>query len=547
MNLDLVMAMRRCASAIAVLCMLAISLGCSESTERQSNTGAILHKGNGAEPESLDPHIITGQPEFNIAWALFEGLTALAPRTLEPVPGAAKSWEVSEDGLIYRFTIRSDARWSNGDPLTATDFVFAWQRMLSPGLGGAYAEFLHCIENARDYNEGRINDFSQVGVHAEGDNLLVVRLVRPTPHFLFMLSLPCYMPLHGPTVLRFGTIDDRNAEWTRAGNLVSNGLFQLTHWQPNRALKVRRNPHYWDANSVRLDGVDFHPIQSVQTEERAFRTGKLHLTNTLATNKIEVYQRENPDLLHIDPQFGTYFYRFNTTRPPLDDRRVRRALAMSINREEIVKYVTRGGQKIAESLVPPGSGYRCDARIPYDVERARALLAEAGYPDGKGFPTMTVLYNTSEDHRIIAEAVQHMWRTNLGIDITLVNQDWKVYLNTVEQLDYEIARGSWIGDYIDPSSFLNLFTSYSAHNRAGYSNPEYDALIEKAVHTLDRDSRFEVLQEAEHLLLEDAPIAPIYFYAIVHLKVPELKGLEPNLLDYFVYKNMYFDQTEKPD
>ena len=450
--------------AVALVLALACGGGGNDASE-----GAIVHLGNGTEPATLDPHTMTGHPEFLIAWTLFEGLTALDPATLEPRPGVAQSWEVSRDGRTVTFFLRPNARWSNGDPVTAGDFAFAWKRMLSPALAAPYAEFFYCIVGAEAFHKGEA-DFGSVGIETPERYTLRVRLVRPTPHFLFMQAMPFFFPVHRESLLKQGPADQRDTPWTRAGNLVSNGAFMLTEWKPNRILKVRRNPHYWDAEAVRVDGADFHPIESLQTEERAFRTGRLQWTHSLSPNKISVYRREHPELLHIHPMFGTYFYRFNTTRKPLSDPRVRRALAMCIDRRDIVDNIARGGQIPAERLVPPMHTYPGGGSIPYDPEAARKLLAEAGFPGGQGFPRLSVLYNTSESHRAIAQAVQHMWKTELGIDIELMNQDWKVYLNTVKQLDYDIARGSWLGDYFDAMNFLELFQSESPHNRCGYAN-----------------------------------------------------------------------------
>ncbi|NQU44919.1 peptide ABC transporter substrate-binding protein [bacterium] len=508
-------------------------------------SASVLRLGNGTEPETLDPHLMTGHPEFKVAWALFEGLTTLDPATLDVRPGVAESWEVSEDGLLYRFRLRPDARWSNGDPVTARDFVFAWKRMLTPGLAAPYADFLFPIDSAQAYNNGEIQDFGEVGVRAVEDLILEVRLIRPTPHFLFVQAMPFYFPVHEKSLLEFGAIDQRDTRWTRPGNLVSNGAFQLAERAPDRFLRVEKNPHYPGRDAVRLKGVEFYPIDSAQTEERAFRTGKLHQTNSLAPNKIDVYRRENPDLLRIHPLYGTYFYRFNTTRPPLDDARVRRALAMAIDRRDIVEHVTRGGQEPTGSFVPPGVGYTPADPIPRDIEEARGLLAEAGFPNGEGFPRLSLLYNTSESHRSVAEAVQFMWKTHLGVEIELMNQDWKVYLNTVAQLDYEIARGSWIGDYVDPQNFLEILASDSPHNRCGYSNAEYDSLIAQATRFRGREERYALLRRAEEILLADAPVAPIYTYASIFLQAPEVKGWGDNLMDYPSYRQAWIEESSQ--
>ncbi len=529
---------------LAVCVALALGAGLAGCGGRQDDAtrSQILQKGNGAEPETLDPHLMSGHPEFYIAWALFEGLTTPDPVTLEPRPGMAESWEVSPDGLLYRFHLRSDAKWSTGEPLTARDFLFSWKRALSPALGSSYANLLYCIANAEAYNSGTLEDFSQVGISAPEERVFEVRLGRPTPQFLAMLCLPVFLPVHEASIAEHGPVDQREVAWTRPGHLVTNGPFQLTDWRPNDVLRVRRNPYYWDTARVRLEGIDFRPIQSLQTEERAFRTGRLHLTYNVSPGKIAVYQRKHPELLYITPFYGTYFYRFNTTRPPLNDPRVRRALALALDRRDLVENVARGGQLPADSLVPPGVGYEPTARLACDPEEARRLLAEAGYPNGQGFPALSLLYNTDEAHRALAQAAQHLWKSNLGIEITLQNQDWKVYLNTVKQLDYDIARGSWIADYADPANLLETFQTGNGNNRAGYSNAEYDALLTQAQNEPDPGKRMGILQKAEALLLTEPPFAPVYHYTNIYLKVPELKGFTPNILGMIPYKSLYFEK-----
>jgi oligopeptide transport system substrate-binding protein len=521
-------------------------LGCfsPETRATQGLKEGILHIGNGAEPQDLDPHVITGFTEHKILFALFEGLVDLDEKTLEPIPAVAESWQVSGDGLIYTFTLRRTAAWSNGDPVTAHDFVYAWQRILSPALGSEYSYMLYCIRNAKEYNEGNLQDPAQIGVTALDDHTLRVTLVHPTPYLLSMQIHNSFFPVHKPTIERFGGIDERGTKWTQAGNLVGNGPFMLTRWEPNRIISLAKNPHYWDAAHVRLNGAHFYPIDSQQTEERAFRRGELHTTSEVPLNKIEVYKRSNPDLIHTDPFLGTYFYRFNVTRPPFDDARVRRAFAMAIDRKTLVEKVTKGSQQPAGCLTPPDTaGYTCASAIPYNAEEAGKLLAEAGHPQGRGLPPIELLYNTSESHKLIAEAIQQMWKEHLGVEVSLVNQDWKVYLASMGNLDYQIARSAWIGDYLDPNSFLDCFVTGGGNNRTGYASPVYDKLIARAAQTAEQQQRFAVFQEAEQVLLNDAPIAPIYFYTRVYLKVPELKGWEPNILGHVRYKNLYFENA----
>ncbi len=520
-----------------VLCVGSV-IACSSGRQIPDN---VLQVGNGAEVQELDPHVVSGVSEHRILSALFEGLTDYAPETLEPVPAVAKSWDLSPDQLTYTFHLREDAEWSNGDPVTAHDFAYGWHRILSPAMGSEYAYLLYCLQNARAYHEGDITDFDKVGVRVLDDHTLEVVLEHPTPYFLTMHNHYAWFPVHQATIEAHGAMDTRGTRWTRPGNLVGNGPFVLTAWRPNEVISVRRNPHYWDAEAVRLEGIDFHPIDNHQTEERSFRSGLLHITSTIPLHRVDVYRQERPEVLNLQPYYGTYFYRLNVTRPPFDDQRVRKAFALAVNRQELADHVLTGDEQAATHFVPPGVGYEPIHRVTFDVEKARALLAEAGYPDGDGLPRVEILYNTSEAHRTIAEAIQHMWREYLNVDARLFNQDWKVYLSSMNNLDYHVARSGWIGDIADPINFLECFQTGLGNNRTGWSSPEFDALIEAAYNERDADKRLQYMQQAEALLLDGGPIIPIYFYTWIFLKAPELHGLTPNILGYIRWKDLYLE------
>jgi oligopeptide transport system substrate-binding protein len=297
---------------------------------------------------------------------------------------------------------------------------------------------------------------------------------------------------------------------------------------------------------VRLNGIYFYPIQNPDTEERAFRAGQLHLTEQVPLSKIEHYQKESRELIRIDPYLGNYFYRINTTTPHLKDKRVRLALNLAIDRESLVKNVTKGGQIPAYNFTPPGTaGYTSRSQITGNVAIARQLLADAGYPEGKGLPPVEILYNTSENHKIIAEAVQQMWKSNLGIDAQLVNQEWKVYLDSQRTKNYQLARSGWIGDYVDPNTFLDVWVTDGANNETGWSNAGYDRLIREAGQTGDPAKRYELFQQAEAILVADPPFVPIYFYTRVHLIQPSVKGWHPNILDNHPYKHVYLEASGK--
>jgi len=514
-----------------ILLVVSLLLGLSAcGKEKQTNVSEgtrnqVLHIGNGAEPQGLDPHIVTGVPEHYIISALLEGLVVEDPVDLTPQPGVAESWTVSDDGKTYVFRIRADARWSNGDPVTANDFVYSWMRLLSPALGAEYAYQLFYLENAREFYTGQMTDFSNVGVEATDSHTLEVTLAAPTPFFLSLLAHYSTFPVHQETIEEFGSIDSRTSKWTRPGNYVGNGPFALRQWELNKIIVVEKSPTYWNAGIVRLNAIHFHPIDNQLTEERMFRSGHLHVTGSVPSEKIEGYREASPELIRISPYLGTYYYLINTSRKPFDDVRVRRAFAMSIDRRQIVEKVTKGGQLPAYAFTPPDTqGYTPQAAIPHDTEAARQLLAEAGYPGGEGFPECELLYNTSEGHRKVAVAIQQMWKVALSVKVTLVNQDWKVYLSSRKNGDYDISRAGWIGDYADPNTFLDMFLTGGGNNHSGWSNRSYDSLIARAARTIDRRDRYRLFQEAEDILLKEAPIIPIYTYTNTSLIHPDVRG-----------------------
>ncbi len=509
-------------------------------------TGGILRVGNGAEPEGLDPHVVTGVPEHHILLTLFEGLVRLDPKTLDPVPGVAETWEVSPDGLTYTFHLRKDAKWSNGDPLTSKDFAYAWRRCLTPTLASEYAYMLYPLKNARAYNEGALKDFSQVGCSFPDDYTVVLSLDNPTPYLFQLQGHYTWFPVHQKTIEAAGAFDDRGSKWTRAGSMVGNGPYQLTRWVPNSIIEVRPNPHYWDAAGVKNKGVDFRPINEEQTEERMFRAGELDITENVPPAKVHDYRKNNPQLLRTDDWIGAYFYRVNTKRKPLDDVRVRQALAMAIDREAICTKVMTAGEKPAYALTPPNvAGYTTTAKVQYDPVRAKQLLAEAGFPDGKGFPTIDILYNTLERHQMIGEAIQQMWKNALGINVTLTNQEWKVYLNSTsnEQMDFDLARAGWIGDYVDGMNFLECFTTGNGNNRTGWGNAEYDRLVAESLKQNDMAARHKLYDEAEHILIDNVPILPIYDYVRPFLIQPDVQGFDGNILAYYSYHKVYFESA----
>lgn len=505
----------------------------------------ILKITNGTEPENLDPHVVTGVPEHHVINALTEGLVAEHPETLAAVPGTAERWEKSEDLKTWTFHLRTNAMWTTGDAVTAQDFVASFERILNPELASKYSYMLFVMKNAQTYNEGKLKDFSQVGAKAIDDHTLEITLKDPTPYFLGLLNHYTWFPVHMPTVEKFGKKYSRENTWTKPGNFVSNGAFKLKEWVTNEKLVVERSPTYWDRENVKADEVHFLPIVSSETQEKMFRAGQAHNAYQLPPDKIPVYQKKNPELLKITPLLSSYFYRFNTTKGPIADKRVRKALSMAIDRQAIVEHVTQAGQMPATFFTPPNTaGYTTTAGFKEDIPAAKKLLAEAGFPEGKGFPKVELLYNTDEAHRSVAEAIQEMWRKNLGVNVSLVNQEWKVYLDSQRQLNYFISRAGWNGDYVDPNTFLDMWTSWSQQNQTGWSNDKYDELIKAAGTTGDMEKRMKLFDQAEHILMDELPIMPIYIYTRPYLLDPKVKGWYGNILDHHPWKHVYLSDGE---
>lgn len=533
--------MLRCVGAFLLLGLLLAGCGSRETAVERGNRTQVLHRGIGHDLADLDPHFATQASDYTVLSALFEGLVGEDPVDLHPVPGVAERWTVSPDGLVYTFTLRENARWSNGDRVTAGDFLASWRRVLTPSLGAPNASLLFVIQGAEAFHKGLVA-FSQVGIAAPDARTLQVTLEHPAPYFLSSLNHPAWFPVPVATITHYGRPFEPGNPWARPGQLVGNGPFTLASRSAGQEIVVEKNPAYWDAAAVRLTAIHFHTIDSVDAEERAFRSGQLHVTESLPPGKIDAYRRDAPALLRIDPLLGTYFYRLNTTRPFLSDVRIRRALALAIDRDAIVEKILRGGQLPAHAFVPPGlAGYKPVAGIPSDLAEARRLLAEAGYPEGKGLPPFELLFNSSETHRAVAEAVQEMWRRELGITVQLTNQELTSTLDARRTGNYQILRSVWTADYVDPATFLDIWGSASGNNWTGWSSPAYDALLVSAARTADPAARNSLFQQAETLLLDAAPCIPIYHYTHVFLIQPSVRGWHSTLLDHHPYKAVWLE------
>ena len=521
---------------IAVVAFLS-SCSSGKSNVEQGNVDGILHYGNGIEPQTIDPHTATGLPEHHIIQALFEGLVVKNPYSMELEPGVAESWSVSQDGLTYTFKIRKDAKWSNGDPLTSEDFRWSWWRALQPALGSQYVFMFFPIKNAEDYFNQKITDFSKVGIKTPDSSTFIVELRNPTPYFMQLLDHYSMFPVHRKTIEKHGEADESYTQWIRPENIVTNGIFKLDYWRLNKKIEVSRNVHYWDHDKVKLNGIVFHPTENNTTEERMFRANQLHFTATIPLERVPVYRKDNPDVLHVSPMMATYFYRLNLKNPSLSDVRVRQALSISVNRDQLTQKVLNNLNLPAYAIVPPGLlGYQPPKMFDYSPDKARQLLADAGYPNGEGFPTLTLQYNTSDQHRIIAIAIQQMWKDELNINVELINKDWKVYLDDERNGNFDISRASWVGDYLDPNTFLDMWVEGAGVNRTGWNNPRYDELILHDAPKQQGQDRFKKFYEAESILFTEMPIIPLYIYSSRHLIHPSVKGMPHNLMDYHNYK-----------
>lgn len=663
------------------LALLLAGLSFSASVETPADVRFV----NGTEPDTLDPHMLTGQPGGRVATAIFEGLTRHDARTLAPAPGVAESWEISDDGLRYTFHLREDSRWSDGVKIGPADFVYSFSRMLDPALGAEYAYMLHPIKGAKAVNtfdglaaalerevipaladelkksaqagisgevwkalvarlplhdslqhsaqaevralldrepparvgaevlqsflaaaqreaaklrqqasDARSRFGKSLGVYALDEHTLLVELEAPTPYFLDITSFYSALPVPRHVVERHGD------SWFLPEALVSNGPFVLDTWRVNDRIRLRRNDRYWGKDEVRARSIDVLPTENVTTALNLYLTGEVDWLPAAYPVDLVEQLRERPDF-YVHPAFIVYYYRFNTRRPPLDDARVRQAIALGIDRELIARSVLGRGEVPAVHFVPPGvPGYRpprsgISLELEANLERARRLLSEAGFPGGRGLPPIGILYNTSEAHKKIAEVVANQLQRNLGIEVTPYNQEWQSYLATTRSGNYDIGRAAWIGDYLDPNTFLDMWVTNGGNNQTGFSSPTYDSIIRAAanmarfaaepaplIHQLEAKSQLQalldqragsgdmrerrelldrtrmlLLAEAEAILVQkEFPIMPIYFHVESGLRAPGMRGLYmelelpdgsrvPNLQGIHPLRDLWFEASER--
>lgn len=504
-----------------------------DATERK-----ILLMGIGSDPESLDPQLISGVTANNVARALFECLTVPDPKTLAPLPGVAERWDISPDQKTYTFYLRQNAKWSNGDPVTAADFVFAYKRALTPTLAATVTPLFFIIHNAEAYYKKPKLGFENVGVKALDNHTLQLTLENPNDRFLHRLMHPAFGPLNEAILRKHGPIDRRDNVWARVGNCVCNGPFMLQSRKIGNKIIVVKNPHYYNADHVALRAIHFLTIPNPNTEERLFRDGQMHITENVPFPHIMTYYNQHSPYLKINAYLGTFYYIFNVQHKPFDDPRVRRALSLALERSKI-----NGADRVpcknkpAYNLIPENTGgyYHSEHKIVENVAEAQKLLAEAGYPNGQNFPHVTLLFNTGDGQRFMAEAAQEMWKRNLNINVNLLNQEWKVLLASRREGQFDIIRGQWVADYDDPDTFLEQWTSTSHGNYSRWGDTTFDAQLFEAQRTYDPAKKYALFQACEGLLMRAMPCMPIHSSNSSHLVHTSVQGWHPNLLDWHPY------------
>ena len=524
--------------------------GCGDgrfSADRAAERGTLI-VGNNSEPQSLDPHKATAVADGKIIGCLLEGLVRPDPANdAEPLPGMAASWECNERADRWVFHLRR-AQWSDGMPVTSHDFAYAYSRLLHPQFGGRYAEMLYPLRNARAYNEGRAR-WEEVGVQTPDKQTLVLGLTEPMPRLPLLLLHSTWFPLPRHVIEAHGGMLDRRSLWTHAEHWVGNGAYVLREHRFNDFLEVAANPLYTRAREVKNRAVRFLPVVNGFTETRMFFDGKMHMTNNVPPETIEAAKRRAPEAYCEDPYYCTIFYRLNTARPPLDDVRVRRALSLAVDREPLVRDVVRGAGRAAYGFTPPGAGYETPPMSPArnDRERiaeARRLLAEAGFPGGKGFPTLELMTSSREVQKVMAEAIQAMWNKNLGIHVDIRACEWTAYKAAQQNMQYDLSSSSWSGDYLDPATFVDLWRSGGGNNSTGWSNPAFDALLAEAHAASDASSRLAALRGAEGVMLDEVPVIPLYWAKRTYLKSPAVRGWHPLLLDNHPFDAVSVDSAE---
>jgi oligopeptide transport system substrate-binding protein len=491
----------------------------------------VYNRGNDADPETLDPHKTATVYEANILRDLYEGLV-IHDAAGRVAPGVAEKHEISDDGRVYRFTIRADAKWSNGDPVVASDFVFSLRRIMDPNTGAKYANILYPVLNAEKINKSQSGaKLEDLGVKAVDERTLEITLERPTPYFLELLTHQSATPVHP------GSLRTHGQNFTKPENMVSNGAYVLKEWVPNSHIRAEKNPRFHAASSVKIDVVRYEPTKDLAAAARRFMAGELHSTSDIPADQTKFLKEKLGDQVKISPYLGTFYLAVNTSKKPFDDPRVRQALSIAIDREFIAEQIWQGTMLPAHSFVPPGiAGYTPATADTKDLspidreEKAKALLKEAGFGPGLKPLKVELRYNTTDNNRNTAVAIADQWKA-VGVETTFVNTDAKTHFAYLRDGgDFDVARAGWIADYSDPQNFLFLVQSDNpGFNYAKYKNPEYDALMRKSGDERDPAKRAAILQEAETIFMRDLPYIPVLFYSNKNLVSTKLESWIPNL------------------
>ncbi len=495
----------------------------------QAGAEVVYHRGNGGQVRTLDQHQTSIDVESNVLKDLYEGLVMYDPEGAV-VPGAAEDWTISEDGKTYTFTLREDGRWSNGDPVTAEDFVFTWQRLMTPETAAKYANLLYPIENAEAVNKGEMPP-EALGVKAVDDRTLEITLEDPVPYFLELLTHQTGLPLHKASVEALGN------DFVKAGNMVSNGAYSLIENIPNDRITLSKNTHYYAADEVQIDTVHYYPTDDQAAAVRRYMAGELDTNYYFPVDQLDYLRQELGEQVRVAPYLSVYYYSFNTRKPPLDDPNVRRALSMAIDREFLGEEIFSGAQLPAYSLVPPGLEGYTPAQMDFAglsqldrEDEAMRLLEEAGYGEGGKPLKIEIRYNTNDNHRKVATAVADMWKT-LGIEVSLLNTDVRTHYSHLQNKgDFDVARAGWVADYADAQNFLFLgISDNDVGNYASYDNAQFDDLMRRSDAERDPEARRALLEEAEAILMRDMPMAPLMYTASLHLVAPHVKGWVDNV------------------
>jgi oligopeptide transport system substrate-binding protein len=501
----------------------------------------ILRISQRNEPATLDPQLATLPDEFFVIRALSEGLLSPSPDGGQPKSAAATSWTVSPDGRVYTFELRAEARWSNGDPVTASDFVYSIHRILSPALAAPKVALFYPLKNAEAFYTGREKDFSAVGVRAVDQHRLELTLSEPNADFPAMVASGPWIPVHQATIEKAGRIDERNTTWTRPENFVGNGPFTLATWRANQEITVTRSKTYRQSAEVQLQEIRFITFDNGDSEERAFRAGQLDVTMAVPVTKLAPYRAATPSALRHVPLSETRYLALNVTRAPLNDRRVRRALALALNRAAITDKVLQGGQRPAFSFIPPGlGGYAPQGLLAENATEARQLLSEAGFPGGRGFPHLELTSWATTP--AVLEAIQQMWRKELGIEIAIVQREARTHLAALVAGDYAIALATAIPDYNGVSDLCGALRTGSPGNYPHWSNAEFDRLVTTSGQLDSAAARNASYQRAEKILLDDMPLIPLYFNAKNFLIQSRIAGWQEDALWTRFYQPIHFNE-----